>query len=45
MAGAANTGWTAAAVTIVTILLVLHTRLTPIAMLADGGFLGGLGLL
>ncbi len=45
MAGAADTGWAAATVTIATALIMLHTRLTPIVMLIAGGFLGGLGLL
>jgi hypothetical protein len=45
MAGAAATGWEAAALTITTALLTLHTRLSPMAMLLAGGFLGGLGLL
>ena len=45
MAGAADTGLAAATVTIVTALLALSTRLTPIVMLVAGGFLGGLGLL
>jgi hypothetical protein len=45
MAGAADTGWAAATVTIATALIMLHTRLTPVVMLMVGGFLGGLGLL
>ena len=45
MAGAADTGWAAATVTIATALFMLHTRLTPVVMLIVGGFLGGLGLL
>jgi chromate transporter len=45
MAGAADTGWAAASVTATTALLMLKTRLTPIAMLLAGGTLGGLGLL
>jgi chromate transporter len=45
MAGAAATGWEAAAVTITTVLLTLRTRLSPIVMLGVGGVLGGLGLM
>jgi len=45
MARAADTGWQAAAVTAVTIVLMLQRRLDPIVLLLLGGALGGLGLL
>ena len=45
MAGAANTGWRAAAVTIAAAAIMLATRLNPMWMLLAGGVLGGLGLL
>jgi chromate transporter len=45
MARAADAGWQAAIVTIVTAALVLRTRMSPLWMLLVGGALGGLGLL
>ena len=45
MAGAADTDWQAAAVTIGAGLLMLKTRLNPLWTLAAGGALGGLGML
>jgi len=45
MAGTADTGWIAAALTICAAALMLATRLNPIWLLAVGGTLGGLGVL
>ena len=45
MARAADPGWQRAAVTIVTAVLLLRTRMNPLWMLLAGGAIGGLGLL
>jgi chromate transporter len=45
MAGAADTSWRAAAVTIVAATIMLSTRFNPMWVLLAGGVLGGCGLL
>jgi chromate transporter len=45
MAGAADTGWPAMALTAAAAAVLLTTRLSPLWTLAVGGALGGLGLL
>jgi chromate transporter len=45
MARAADTSWTAVALTIVAAGIMLLTRLSPMWMLLVGGALGGFGLL
>jgi len=45
MARAADTGWSAVALTIAAAAITLGTRLSPLWMLLVGGALGGLGLL
>jgi chromate transporter len=45
MGRAADSGWQTAAITVITTLLMLRTRLNPMWMLLAGGTLGGVGLL
>ena len=44
IAGAAATGWQTTALTVIAVVFVLGTRLSPVWVLAAGGAMGGLGL-